>query len=191
MIDEWFRLAGPAAESTRGVYDGYVRRQVLSHLGHVKVRDLRVVDLDRWYQQLIDDGLAPASIRKAHNIVRAALRQRVRWGWVPLNVAAHSSPPVAQKPVVPTPTPDVVKQLIAFIEPHDPEFALYVRLSGVLGENGAACRLPPRRDSSNSGALAFRCDGRVGRGQQMSSTRGGQSRRCSASAEEYAGVVTQ
>ena len=91
----------------------------------------------------------------------------------------------------PTPTPDVVKQLIAFIEPHDPEFALYVRLSGVLGENGAACRLPPRRDSSNSGALAFRCDGRVGRGQQMSSTQGGQSRRCSASAEEYAGVGDQ
>ncbi len=75
LIDEWFRLAGPPAESTRAVDDGYIRRQVLPHLGHVKVQDLRVVDLDRWYQVLIDDGLAPASIRKAHNMfVRRCVR---------------------------------------------------------------------------------------------------------------------
>ena len=81
-----------------------------------------------------------------------------------MNVAAHSSPPVVQKPVVATPTPDVVKELITFIEPHDPEFALYVRLSGVLGARpGELCALQWRDIDFDAGELVVRR--RVMRGQ--------------------------
>ena len=55
-----------------------------------------------------DKGLAPASIRNAHTIVRAALAQAVRWGWTPTNVAALARPPVVPKAVIPTPKPDAV-----------------------------------------------------------------------------------
>lgn len=82
LIERWLAAGGPAGESTRLVYRGYIKLHVLSHLGSVPVNRLRVQDLERWYVTLREKGLAPSSIRKAHNIVRAALTQAVRWGWV-------------------------------------------------------------------------------------------------------------
>ena len=41
LIDEWFLLGGPPAESTQAVYDGYIRRQMLPHLGHAKSQMFR------------------------------------------------------------------------------------------------------------------------------------------------------
>ena len=50
-----------------------VARDLLPALGDVPLRKLGVADMERWYAALRDKGLSPASIRKAHTIVRAAL----------------------------------------------------------------------------------------------------------------------
>lgn len=98
--------------------------------------------MDRWYVALREAGLKPASIRKAHTIVRAALSQAARWGWIGVNVVAMATPPMVAKPVIATPTAADVKRLVAFIVPHDSDFATYVRLSGVTGARpGEVCGL--------------------------------------------------
>ena len=76
LIDRWLELAGPSAPSTRSVYAGYIKNQIRPYVGNIAVGELKVTDLDRWYTALDRAGLAPASIRKAHNIVRGALDAR-------------------------------------------------------------------------------------------------------------------
>jgi integrase len=103
LIEEWLRLSGPPAQSTRSVYAGYIKNQIKPHLWDARLDRLKVSDLDNWYLTLREAGLKPASVRKAHTIVRAALAQGVRWGWTPVNVAAMAKPPVVPKPVILTP----------------------------------------------------------------------------------------
>ena len=94
VIEQWLATGGPAGEATRQVYAGYIRLHVLPELGDVPLRNLGVADLERWYASLREKGLSPASIRKAHTIVRAALAHAVWWGWAPTNVAALARPPL-------------------------------------------------------------------------------------------------
>ena len=133
LIETWLETGGPAGESTRFVYQGYIKLHVLPHLGAIPVNRLRVQDLERWYVTLREKGLAPASIRKAHNIVRAALTQAVRWGWVQANVAALARPPVVARPVVATPKPATVRKMLKADEKVSPEFGTYLRLAAITG----------------------------------------------------------
>ena len=142
LIEKWLELGGPAAPSTRSVYAGYIKNQIRPHLWNVRLDRLKVADLDRWYVTLRKAGLKPASIRKAHTIVRAALAQGVRWGWIPVNVAAMAKPPTVMKAVIATPSSREVKDLVSFVAATDRDFATYIRLAGVSGARpGEMCAL--------------------------------------------------
>jgi integrase len=142
LIERWLELGGPAAASTRMVYDGYIKNQIRPHLWDSRLDQLRVADMDRWYVTLRESGLAPASIRKAHTIVRAALAQGVRWVWINVNVAAMAKPPTVPKPVIATPRAADVKRLVEFVARTDLAMATYIRLSGVTGARpGEMCGL--------------------------------------------------
>ena len=133
---------GPAGEATRQVYAGYIRLHVLPALGGIPLRRLGVADIERWYAALRDKGLGPASIRKAHTIVRAALAQAVRWGWAPTNVAALARPPLVPKAVIATPRPAAVRRMLAVAREHDPDLAVYLHLAAVTGTRpGEMCGL--------------------------------------------------
>jgi len=142
VIAQWLATGGPAGEATRQVYAGYIRLHVLPALGDVPLRKLGVADLERWYAALRDKGLGPASIRKAHTIVRAALAQAVRWGWAPMNVAALARPPLVPKAVIATPNPAAVRRMLAAAREHDPELGVYLHLAAVTGARpGEMCGL--------------------------------------------------
>lgn len=142
VIEQWLATGGPAGEATRQVYAGYIRLHILPTLGDVPLRKLGVADLERWYASLRDKGLSPASIRKAHTIVRAALAQAVRWGWATTNVAALARPPLVPKAVIATPKPAAVRRMLAAAREHDPELAVYLHLAAVTGARpGEMCGL--------------------------------------------------
>ncbi len=48
---------------------------------------LSVADVERWHSRLRKAGMADAGIKNQHGVLRAALSQAVRWGWVSSNVA--------------------------------------------------------------------------------------------------------
>src|SRR5207248_5999057 len=86
--------------------------------------------------------LSPARVLKVHSILRAALRQAVRWQMITDNPATHASPPRPVRPPVQAPTPDDVARLLAAAQAEDPEFALYLRLAAVTGaRRGELCAL--------------------------------------------------
>jgi len=49
---------------------------------------LTAVDVDRWHSRLARASVGEGSIRNQHLVLRAAVTQAVRWGWVTTNVVA-------------------------------------------------------------------------------------------------------
>ena len=54
----------------------------------LSVARLSVGDVERWHTRMRGAGMADAGLRNLHGVLRAALAQALRWGWVSTNVAA-------------------------------------------------------------------------------------------------------
>ena len=100
LIEAWFEQASrdfspKTVKETRGFID----RNLLPAIGAVPLSRLKASDLDRLYRRLQASGaadgggLAPATVRRIHGILRRALAQGVKWGWIGVNPAAATSPP--------------------------------------------------------------------------------------------------
>jgi integrase len=128
LLDRWLELARAdfSPKTTREV-TGYIERNLRPALGDVRLSKLTTASLDRYYQQLLVDGgrhghpLAPVTIRRIHGILRRALAQGVRWGWLGVNPAAATSPPRVPTPDITPPTPEELGRLQASIAADDPE----------------------------------------------------------------------
>src|SRR5215210_9337825 len=98
------------------------RQQVRSHiapaLGRVKLEALRKAHVDRLYTILLrakpeGSGLAPASVRRVHAVMHAALEEAVRGDLIPRNPAAHANKPrINQEEIEPLDA----KQAVALLE---------------------------------------------------------------------------
>jgi hypothetical protein len=69
------------SESTLYNYRRYITRELGPAIGTVRLSKLTARHLDGPYAALTNRGLAPATIRQVHALMRAALNQAVRWGW--------------------------------------------------------------------------------------------------------------
>ncbi len=122
LLGRWFEAASNdfSPKTVREV-SGFIERNLRPALGDVRLTKLNAASLDRYYQRLLKDGgrggrpLAPSTIRRIHGILRRALAQGVRWGWLGVNPAASATPQRVQSPDVKPPTPDEVGRLQAAI----------------------------------------------------------------------------
>jgi hypothetical protein len=118
LLERWFEHVRqdflPSTErETRAILD----RSILPALGSVPLNKLTVADIDRFYRRLLKAGgkdgrpLAPATVRRAHVVLRRALAQGVKWGWLVRNPAADASPPRVAKTEIHPPAPAEVARL--------------------------------------------------------------------------------
>lgn len=119
LCERWYEASAPSWSPT--VVVGYRRildRHVLPTFGSTPLRRLRTSDLDAWYARLRASGgvdgapLAPNSVQRIHALLRRALNQGVKWGWLAVNPAIAASPPRVLKATVSVPTPAAVADLI-------------------------------------------------------------------------------
>lgn len=161
LVEAWFELARPdlspsTIQTTRWFIDLYVRDRI----GTVPLRRLSVAKLDRYYAELRKGGgangkaLSPRTVRRVHNIVRRALEQGLRWGWIGANPAAHASPPKLQRREPTPPTPADVQRLLDAAEADDPDFAMFLRVAAATGaRRGELCGLRWARLDLDGGAV--------------------------------------
>jgi integrase len=147
LLARWLEVAD-LAWSTRVTYQGYINRAILPALGHVPLRRLDTATLDRFYTTLRARGgaggqpLAAATVRQVHAILRRALGQAARWGWIPVNPAALASPPRPGPADLRPPTPEEVSHLIEVAYQADPDFAVLLWLAATTGaRRGELCAL--------------------------------------------------
>jgi integrase len=89
-----------------------------------------------------DGKLSPTTVRQVHSVIRRALAQAVRWGWVPVNVATNATPPRARKPQLDPPTIADVQKILAAAFEENTEFGVFLHLVAASGaRRGEACAL--------------------------------------------------
>jgi integrase len=57
-------------------------------ISQVPLIRLSALDVDRWHARLREAGVGEGSVRNQHLVLRAAVTQAVRWGWLTTNVVA-------------------------------------------------------------------------------------------------------
>lgn len=95
-------------------------------------------ELDRFYRRLLAVGgprgpYAPATIRRVHGLMRRAMTQGVRWGWVSHNPAIDASPPRVPLRAMKPPSPEQVISLFRLAQESDPDLATFIVLAASSG----------------------------------------------------------
>lgn len=100
-LEAWLRDHGPSVRaSTRVSYEGHVRMHISPLLGGIPVVRLRTTDVRRLIADRLDAGLSPATVRRIHSTLHAALEQGVKERSLVENVAhGVTLPRVEPKPI--------------------------------------------------------------------------------------------
>ena len=137
LCQEWLAHA-TSSLSPRTVVStrGYLDQAILPALGHVQAARLTTADLDRFYRRVLKVGgpkgpYAPATVQRVHGIIRRALSQKVRWGWISHNPAIDASPPRVPHRELRPPTPKEVVSLFAAAQTGDPALAAFLMLAAL------------------------------------------------------------
>lgn len=95
LLDRWLDDIAPL----RSGYTMKEHRRSVDHdirpaIGTLRVDKLTGRHLDHLYADLLARGLSPASVRRRHAVIHAALDRAVKWGVVAANPADRATPPV-------------------------------------------------------------------------------------------------
>jgi len=135
LVDQFLAWADTNLEATTVFeYRRLAEKRVKPSIGHIPARRLSALHLDRWYADLVAEGLGPNSIRKVHTVIRSTGRQAVRWGLLDINPAVFATPPKQPPSQIVSPTQAEVEKLLqAADEESNPTWPIAVRLDLVTG----------------------------------------------------------
>lgn len=94
-------------------YESYALnvRRLTPHLGHIRLDRLKPNHIQRCYTELLASGLSARSVDQAHRVLRAALRQAVKWELLSQTPTAAATPPRARRREMQPLTPRQVHEL--------------------------------------------------------------------------------
>ena len=100
LLDRWLdAAAGDLSPTTAHEYRRLADVLIKPALGRVAIRRLTAQRLDEFYAALVRQrGLSASSVRQVHAVIRGALNQAVKWGWLAANPARSASPPSTTSP---------------------------------------------------------------------------------------------
>lgn len=123
---------------TRLRYRDVVEHDLLPYLGTIPLQRLRPSHVVAAEQALRASGnrktggpLAPATVRKVHNVLHRALSHAVAWQAIPLNPADAVDRPSVPEPTPRALSPDQARTLLAVLEAH--RFGLALRTALLCG----------------------------------------------------------
>jgi integrase len=119
-----------------------VERNIVPAIGSVRLDRLTARHLDELYLSLLARGLSPASVRRHHAVLSAALRRAVKWDWLASNPAERASPPGTQRRAATAPSTQAVHYLVAAAQDADRVLAAAIVLAAITGaRRGELCAL--------------------------------------------------
>ena len=144
LLERWYAVASSGwAPTTVRQTRSVLNRQLLPHLGEVMVGDLTTADIDSLYTHLHTAGgitgqpLAAGTIKRVHVVLRSALAQAMRWGWIWDNPAerAHRIPSASREPDPPTPAE--LDSLLSYLRTTNAALYTFVVLGATTGARRA------------------------------------------------------
>ena len=139
LLDRWLEHITGLGRSATTLYHyrQYVDREIVPVLGGIRLSKLSTLEIDALYTKLRKRGLAPATIRQIHAILRASLNQAERWGLVQRNVAKLASAPAQPQREQHPPSITDVRALMTAATTLDPLFGLFIRVMAATGARRA------------------------------------------------------
>src|SRR3972149_1954595 len=117
-LRKWLKEAAPRTLRPRTLagYTSIVERHLIPALGRIRLRKLQPGDIDAYLNSATEAGLTPRTGQYHHAVLRRALGQGERWGYVSRNVARLVTPPqVRQRDITPV-TPEQARRFLVGIE---------------------------------------------------------------------------
>jgi len=144
LLARWLdHVDGQLSPTTIREYRRLVRTMLEPDLGKLPLRRLTAQRVDAYYAVLTRErGLSPATIRHVHAVLRGALGQAVRWGWLPTNPAASASPPKLRRREIVPPAIADTRALLLAADDHDLDLGALLRVLVATGaRRGEVCGL--------------------------------------------------
>jgi integrase len=114
LFDWYDKAAADLSPSSSRAYRRLIDKRLLPAFGRMRVRNLTPQHLDAFYAELgRREDLAPASVRRLRAVMRGALAQAVRWGWLTSNPASNASPLKVRTPDISPPPMAEARDLTA------------------------------------------------------------------------------
>lgn len=84
--------------STRTSYEGIIKNHLIPYIGHIKLIELKKVDIERMYMELIKNGtkkkkLSVKSIKNIHLVLHKALQEALQREYITKNPASIANVP--------------------------------------------------------------------------------------------------
>ncbi|CAN5548750.1 site-specific integrase [soil metagenome] len=98
-LERWLAdsARGTVRKSTYDSYEGQLRRYVHPTLGRLALKKLTELHVQGLYRSMQDRGLSARTVRYTHAVLRRALKQAVRWKYIPRNPCDDTDPPRVQR----------------------------------------------------------------------------------------------
>jgi integrase len=136
LLGEWLRFCETKGLTPKTLhnYRWHANHRIIPALGSIPIDELTAKQIDDYYASLASDlGYSPASIRHSHTVIRAALSQAVKWGWIERNVAMLATPPTASASPVVAPSEEQLRAIIEAMQKSNPQFAAIITLAALTG----------------------------------------------------------
>lgn len=141
LLAEWLTHVEPGlSPTTLRNYRLIVDKRLVPELGDIPLGRLTVRRVDAFYTKLTAEGLAPATVRRHHAVLRKAFAQAEAWEYVDRNVVARATLPGARQAEPFTPTVDQLLAVLGAVQ--DPQLARAMALAASTGlRRGEVCGL--------------------------------------------------
>ncbi len=140
LLSAWIEFAAPDfSPKTVKETKGYIDRLLMPALGSTPLAKLKPADLDAFYRRLLASGgsggrpLAPGTVRRIHGILRRALNQGVKWGWLGINPATATTPPRVPASDIKPPSPEALGRVLRRAAVESPDLGCYLMLASATG----------------------------------------------------------
>jgi integrase len=141
LLDRWLEHVGDQlSPTTVREYRRLSTELLHPDLGKVPLRRVTTQRIDSYYGRLgRERGLSPASVRHVHAVIRGALGQALRRGWIPVNPATTASPPKLWRREIQPPAIADARTLLEAAEQQDPDAAALLWMLVATGARRARC----------------------------------------------------
>ena len=123
---EWLKTfkEGKVRHSTMDNYESDFRMHVVPYIGHIKLKDLTTLHIQRTYAKAQQNGLSPKSIRNIHGLIHGMLAKAQSLDMVRKNVSDDCELPVVEKTEMHTLSDVELRRFLA-IAKDDPFYLMY------------------------------------------------------------------
>lgn len=97
LCDLWMESradSGRVAPNTYQAQEARIRARIKPAVGHIKLKRLRHIDLERVYERLFEQGYSASTVRDTHKLLHQAIRWAWRQEWIAEDVAMRVDPEI-------------------------------------------------------------------------------------------------